>query len=60
MVLSTRASKVVRMGMYGLMVTFSTFLERTHPPSVGYETAHNAVTPGIRPYARCHATSDRA
>ena len=27
MVLSTRASKVVRMGLYGLMVRFSTFLD---------------------------------
>ena len=46
MVLSTRASKVVRMGLRGLMVRFSTFLDaprRALVPGLPERTA--AVTP---------------
>jgi hypothetical protein len=46
MVLFTRASKVVRMGLYGLMVRFSTFLDaprRTLVPCLPATALYSAV-----------------
>ena len=44
MVLSTRASKVVRMGLRGLMVRFSTFLD----------APRRALVPGLAPSHGLH------
>ena len=68
MVLSTRASKVVRMGLCGLMVRFSTFLdaprralvpclpERIAAVRVATADVVGTQTPGLGPYSWLRAT----